>query len=368
MSQYSLESIFCLIDEIDLCEEEHCHDLQSAVNFIQAILKGSDRNYKIAKVWTGTKFRTLTIPRPYLMKIQRAILENIFCHPMLTDITGTGLLFGYNDEERFIKEQEFDYSVVHYGIEKRSIVTMALINSTFNPKCLFEIDLKNAFDYASKNMIRKALNEFLLQNDYWQKKVKVSDFTELILALTTYNGYLPQGAPTSSFLFNMACYFLDQKIIDFVNQANCKGDKVRARVLYTRYGDNFVFTSSRETMPLKLRKRIVRFVMSHGFKINRHKVKYISGKYKDIKIFNLNISQPPATRKKKFHPGTNGIKMSRARIEKYRVILHHQSKLGYPDINKIKGIISWVNYVYNGEVPNRLKIPFKRFFKAQTLA
>lgn len=173
--------------------------------------------------------RELTIPSKNLRIIQRWILENIL-YKLSTSINATG----------FIQNKSIlDNAKPHVG-----------------KKCLINLDLKDFFPNIKFNSVYSLFN-----------KIGYSKHISMILAnLCTYNGVLPQGAPTSPCISNLLCKRLDKRLSTFSNNNN---------FTYTRYADDMSFSGEKKI--LKYLPLIKKIVESEGFKFNSKKERILFG-------------------------------------------------------------------------------------------
>ncbi|MBN1808679.1 MAG: RNA-directed DNA polymerase [Planctomycetes bacterium] len=84
----------------------------------------------------------------------------------------------------------------------------------------------------------------------------------LLAKLTTRNGTLPQGAPTSPAIANLLCRRLDRRL---------GGLAAKARMTYTRYADDLTFSGSADAA--KYLRLIVEIVKEEGFALNPAKTR-----------------------------------------------------------------------------------------------
>lgn len=89
----------------------------------------------------------------------------------------------------------------------------------------FVSDIKDFFPFVTNKMI---YNMFV-QNGF------SPDVSSLLTKLTTFDGHLPQGTPTSTYLANLVALPLDYSIIEYCNNMN---------IIYTRFVDDLSFSSS----------------------------------------------------------------------------------------------------------------------------
>ncbi|MBR1930901.1 MAG: retron St85 family RNA-directed DNA polymerase [Lachnospiraceae bacterium] len=85
-------------------------------------------------------------------------------------------------------------------------------------------------------------------------------------AICCHDGCLPQGAPTSPYLANLACREMDRELLEFAQNH---------KLIYTRYADDMTFSGNVEMD--KLIKGIVQIVYAHGFMVNTRKTRISTG-------------------------------------------------------------------------------------------
>lgn len=89
--------------------------------------------------------------------------------------------------------------------------------------------------------------------------------SRLLTTMTTLNGALPQGAPTSPVLANMAAFRLDVRLAGL-----CR----RHGIAYTRYADDLTFSGDAVTQA-RLKRGIERIIRNEGFRPNERKAHYL---------------------------------------------------------------------------------------------
>jgi hypothetical protein len=114
------------------------------------------------------------------------------------------------------------------------------------------MDVRDCFPSITQAAIRVALEKCGFR----------SEVARLITRLTTHNGRLPQGPPSSPAILNLVFADVD------VQLASLAADNA-AR--YTRYMDDICFSANQ---PIDtLRRKAVRLLKSRGFRINSRKLK-----------------------------------------------------------------------------------------------
>jgi RNA-directed DNA polymerase len=84
--------------------------------------------------------------------------------------------------------------------------------------------------------------------------------------LTTYQGSLPQGAPTSPFLSNMICRKLDSRLYNWAKNN---------QYVYSRYADDITISTNKKVFYEEDQNFIINIIESEGFEINKEKVRLV---------------------------------------------------------------------------------------------
>lgn len=140
----------------------------------------------------------------------------------------------------------------HAGTFRRSVVSNA--EKHIFGKSFFKIDFKDTFPSITPQIVRDALTRRLEEYSGYFKKYSVSSLQEIkylsfvITRLTTFEGFLPQGAPTSLSILNLVLFDLDNVL---------GGIAERRGLIYTRYADDICFSSSRGEIPEEVRQEII---------------------------------------------------------------------------------------------------------------
>ncbi|HEX8548056.1 MAG TPA: reverse transcriptase family protein [Cytophagaceae bacterium] len=142
---------------------------------------------------------------------------------------------------------------IHGAVKKKSNITNAKYHQ--GNKYIFTTDLVDFFP----SITIKDVNSIFSGLGY---SCLMARFLSL---LTTYKKRVPQGAPTSSHLANLAFLNIDKTIIDFCYKKGIK---------YTRYVDDLTFSA-----PFDFKDDILSIIKiikcpSHNFKINYRKTNY----------------------------------------------------------------------------------------------
>ena len=173
--------------------EELARRIGSNVEYLQAI-EVSYQDFTIPKRSGSERF--IQAPNVELKKIQRQILNRLLSrlkiHPAAT------------------------------GFEKKhSIVTNALAH--VGAEVVLRMDVKGFFASTTEDRVRA-----YLYGIGWGQEA-----ADIIIRLCTYNGALPQGAPTSPRLSNLINFELDARLDGWAKLAGA---------MYTRYADDITFS------------------------------------------------------------------------------------------------------------------------------
>ncbi len=154
----------------------------------------------------------------------------------------------------------------HGFVKGRSIVT----NCSFhvNKKIILKLDLKNFFHSINKEDVLKVFYN-----------LGFTDQSARYLAeLCTLDNHLPQGAPTSPFLSNLACKMLDKRLYRLSE---------KTKIDYTRYADDLVFSG--EKIKKSFYKHVENIIGEEGFKINFKKL-FWANNYRAQKVTGLFVN------------------------------------------------------------------------------
>ena len=227
---------------------------------------------------------------------------------------------------------------VHGFVPNRSVKSNA--KSHLGKHYVINIDLKDYFPSITQRRIY-----FLLQKIGLGKRV-----SEIIAIICSYQGCLPQGAPSSPVLSNMVCFSLDKELMKFARENHA---------IYTRYADDITFSSHRpsagffkaSTPPSgrfsseSLSVQLVQIIERNNFKLNPTKL-YFADRNARRTVTGLKINE--------------FINVDRRFVRNIRAKIHSVEKLGISGAQekfKIKagsekhlrkhlaGKISWLSFI-----------------------
>lgn len=182
---------------------------------------------------------------------------------------------------------------VHGFTPGRSIVTNANAHCSPKTRFLLNIDIEDFFPSITFYRVRGILQS---------KPFAFSYSVATVLAqLCTFNGVLPQGAPTSPLLANLACRSLDGELMNLAR---------RHRATYSRYADDITFSFSvtrSESLPanvcsfdsgiLTLGEELRAIFASHSFRINPNKSRLSSRRHR-LEVTGVTINKFPNVKRK----------------------------------------------------------------------
>ncbi len=294
-------------------------DLQKAREILS-----SQEAYQLWKIPKNNgSFREISSPHPHLKWIQERILTRFLYH-----IPVSGAAHGF--------------------VPGRSIVTNALVHR--GAEVIFNLDLKDAFPSVSRHRVEltleiglgRLIKRFGLRCPSELRREVISLLAELL----TYRDQLPQGAPTSGYLLNLAAASLDRKLLKLLEGWDIK---------YTRYADDLTFSSKGE-IPQELREKIKKTIRKSGFLYNPQKTRY-SGQKKGqrLEVCGLILDR-------------DKLRIPREKMRTYRSIIRQAAKVLSPEEltlqqkQRILGIVGFVEMVY-GELPPTLAKPYCEYLQ-----
>jgi len=228
--------------------------------------------------------REITIPFPALLEMQYWIFHNILRNVPV-------------------------HSSAHGFSHKKSIITNSKIH--VDQKQLLKIDLKDFFPSINLSRIIQVFKRLGYPN-------QISFY---LATICSFNGYLPQGAPTSPYLSNIISFVLDKRMIALSKKFDLK---------YTRYADDITFSG--DEIPAKFIKYVTNIVVDRGFKINQEKTRLYKNKSKRI-VTGISVIGKE-------------IKLPRTYKRELKQELHYIFKYGYYSYTSKKKIRKY-NYIFS---------------------
>lgn len=348
-------------------------------------------SYRKVKIPKKRGYRTIFIPDPELMLIQRKIL-------------------------RFLKKVRGSWHSNFYGLHCGSYVDHA--NNHKDHRWILQFDLKDAFPTVNVKMLWQLIFEELvekisdykeaveryhdelsdlekleresIEKDGWiglgkeyveqskkdmifspfyplfgEENIVIADsarkLTDLIIDLTTFDGILPQGTPTAPFLFYTYLAESDVILGMMRNIPASWREQWQIKWEISCYVDGFVLSCNRP-LPPEIREKILKVVIEEsGLKVNEDKTRYQDSRHGAIMITGLAVD------------GTGKVRLPKKVIRKWRGIIH--TAVCETDLEKrkeltkrIKGFVASLKPVYGVNLPkqiltplNKLNIPLKEY-------
>jgi len=248
-------------------------------------------NYRIFRL-RKKSFGHRKIARPCgpLMALQRWVLRNI-----LDQLRATGSCYGLGRDTSIRKHAEQHACA----------------------KAILTLDIEDFFPSIS---IARVTNVFRVAG--YEPAI-----ASILARLCTHQGGLPQGAPSSPKLANLACFRLDRRLKRFAEKQG---------FVYTRYVDDMSFSASSASRLAKAKPFIVHILRDSGFRVNHRKTR-LMGPRQALKVTGLIVS-----------PEAVGIGRRRLRDLRVRI---HRIHTGAPDADMATAQ-GWLDFVSDAD-PSR---------------
>lgn len=231
-----------------------------------------------------------------------------------------------------IKPNEVHGFVINPGYTKTycNIVDNA-INHT-NKKHVLNIDLK---DFFPSILARRVKNLFI--SGYFNFNEQIANALTL---LTTFEGKLPIGAPTSPVLSNFICLQLDSDLKIFCTKNN---------LVYSRYADDLTFSSNYQ-ISTDIILDVILLIQKNNFKINEKKLRLkpscrkqtVTGLVVNKKV-NIDRKLLKKIRAMLHDFTTNGLEMATKRHFNLKSEIDEKHKTKF--VNRLDGYINFVGQV-----------------------
>jgi RNA-directed DNA polymerase len=192
---------------------------------LREVSVGRSRFYRTHRIRKANgSFRTLNVPQGPLKLLQQKI-------------------------NRHILDRVEPLRCVHGGVKGRSVITNA--QRHVGKAVVFTIDIKDFFPSIGPRIVLAIFEGLGIRGEA----------ANLLVQATTWDGQLPQGAPSSSAIANLSMTRVDVRL---------EGLATRHLLDYTRYVDDLAFSGPERLK--KFRKIIERIVEEEGFTVNPDKI------------------------------------------------------------------------------------------------
>jgi len=137
--------------------------------------------------------------------------------------------------QRFLNFFIFDFMKVNENVVfsyRKGVSTYDALSPHKDSKYIFSTDIKSFFLHIDREDIRS----LILRNkkNYLVNEEDIEQYIDRLVNLVSYNDILPIGAPTSPKISNAYLFEFDNKLEEY-----CQNNEI----IYTRYSDDFIFSS-----------------------------------------------------------------------------------------------------------------------------
>jgi hypothetical protein len=181
--------------------------------------------------------------------------------------------------------------------------------------------------------------------DVLLKEELAQELANLIIKLAIFQNHLPQGAPTSPFLYYLALTEsgLFDELVKLLGTSLWK-DKYKPRL--SVYVDNFVISSQRP-IPFEIREKIFETIRKAGFEVNPKKTRNQDFRHGSPLITGLRIIEKDDERK---------VSLPKKKVRQLRGLIHRAAFK--PElISKVEGVIASLKPIYGK--PNQFFLEIK---------
>ena len=225
------------------------------VEHLREVIQNIHASYHVYKISKGNgQFRVIKAPNDELKAIQNRLLHELFYTVMPHD-------------------------AAHGFVPNRSILSNA--EPHVGQRVVANFDITDFFPSTKQKMVKQVLkcHYHLLDAD-----------AKLIAGLCCLHGELPQGAPTSPHLANLAMWDADLRLLELSTAHNLN---------YTRYADDMTFSG--EWTPDGFPKMVGQIIKDYGYRLAPHKIKFYGQHRRQMVtglVVNEKINIPRETRKR----------------------------------------------------------------------
>ncbi len=169
----------------------------------------------------------------------------------------------------------------------------------------FQTDIVSFFSFVTN----KAVYSGLVEQGF---SPKVSHY---ITKLTTSEGQLPQGTPTSSYLANIVGLGFDKKLLEICNENN---------ITYTRYVDDLTFSAKQDFQELVM--KFIEIINDNGFRISNRKTVYKKGGLEITGCWTVGNKLMPTKKQVQKYNDPQTSKLSKKGMQNHFLTLKENSK------------------------------------------
>lgn len=357
------------------CANLDLYLLDKAITAIQSHKGRGYREVRIPKKSGGV--RIIHAPCDELKIVQASLL------PFLYRFSTDKRMFGFMPGRSPVDNARFHLELPDHDDPKKEKIFARVV-----PRWTLTIDIKDFFPSVTAELLEKIYwNLFpyydlfscddMVDYDELQERENWEIHDELIrllLILTTHQGRLPQGAPTSPYLANLALCFTG--MLERI-EAVCEARKTREDFRFSIYADDITISSRKDKISDRLVAMFIQAIEQDGyFTVNPKKTRRNSAKYKAHKITGVVITRGTWVYHKnegiyisrdsaKLTLPQKTLKNYRGRIHRMRWQLENQAELDFVELDQVIGCIAWIKEVYQGgPMPASVRSEVASFDKA----
>ena len=291
----------------------------------------------------GMRYRIIAVPEPRLMQVQRWIDRNILINAPVDEAsvafsTGDSIMTAASHHCGAKWIIKLDIKSFFESISERQIYHV-FINMGYQPLVAFE--MTRICTRVRKDAV--LTKRWYAQSSRWER---INSYQSDQL------GYLPQGAPTSPKLSNLAVLEFDKSLREI---AEGQG------LIYTRYADDLSFSTNSSHFSRKeasqFIRRVYKIMGTHGFSANKTKTHIATPRSRKI-ILGLLVDreQPRLTREFKLRVRKHLHYLTHKDFGPARHALANNAASIYALRNHVKGLLAFASGVEPSYADRQMKI------------
>ena len=145
------------------------------------------------------------------------------------------------------------------------------------PQSGIALDVTDAFGSVTPRLLGEAFYEYEHPFDQAnQFKLFAQHEIDFFIEVCIYKGRLPQGAPTSPLMLNVAMKLFDEYV--FATLVAKIGKPSNTLLKYTRFADDITITANKRSVAKRAESIVSRSLRKYGFRMNKKKTKIMSHK------------------------------------------------------------------------------------------
>ena len=215
-----------------------------------------------------------------------------------------------------------------------------------NKKVILNIDLQDFFPSITSRMVKKLFDSSFFDFD--------NQIATALTLLTTFEGKLPIGAPTSPVISNFVCAQLDQDLREF---------SALNLLTYTRYADDLTF-SGNNAITKGMISEINSIIQKNHFKMNEKKLRIRTNNRQQI-VTGLTVNEKVNVDRKLlkkvramiFDLEKNGVSIA---AQKHFKLNAPSEELSISFLNRLEGYVNFIGQVRGSE--DRVYLRYDRLF------